>query len=846
MKCLVSKGFKYLVALFIILSCVSVRAMAKETNDTADQSNRITEKGNTSKDETFDTNDELMSNDPKKSISSQDSASDKGKNEASSTKDSVKTEYTFENSKIKVKAVLKKADAVSDQAELKVKEIPENTTEYKKYENALNKKDNVYSNVLLYDISFMLNGKEVEPADGSVKVSMTFKKQQLTKELNIKNENDLKIIHFVDNNVNKQETLKPTTNVDSSTTTFSLKSFSVVGLNNVDESNLGIPDESFDFKNLLGNAINYGIVTDHFILDSGDAQSNVAAKLARCKTQTGNDLTNAEEQSFILAKVDEMFKIKGNPAYVQVPVGDASKVSHESSNKLFIDSSKTKEELEQDVQDMENILKKGSLQLASHSDNALIKLSDSKYVVDLTRYKDGTYYVTLNKQMMRQIAEADKLVINKKPGQTIVFNVPDEVPEKFSWETTQPTSFDLHKFKINDKSSDSYLGKDDAGTAQTIIWNMPKAKSVNFKGSVTGIVLAPEATVKVDGTSSGWLYAQTVNIGSGEWHNVYQHVVPVRRTDSISLKATKNIDGSAATVSGFKFDLDEYNNNSWKAIQTQENYDSTIQFDRIVYNGDDFSEGESSHEYIYRIKEKETSNEYNYDKTTYYVKVNVTKTKVNEKGIDIIKYTALTPAYYKSFNKGVLSDEYIGRPVFNNTTKTKTTELKLKKIDADSRSSLSGAKFTLYKASLSDGLIKKGDKFGEEITSEPNGLATFADLDYNTTYLLVETQAPNGYKTNGPWAVQIDSNGKTTLTKVNAVESNENSFRVTNDTISKELGYTDPFEISDKKIEYTLPSTGGNGTKALYMIGTLLSILGVIYVVLKKGKGGFFSEKKNL
>ena len=136
MKCLVSKGFKYLVALFIILSCVSVRAMAKETNDTADQSNRITEKGNTSKDETFDTNDELMSNDPKKSISSQDSASDKGKNEASSTKDSVKTEYTFENSKIKVKAVLKKADAVSDQAELKVKEIPENTTEYKKYENA--------------------------------------------------------------------------------------------------------------------------------------------------------------------------------------------------------------------------------------------------------------------------------------------------------------------------------------------------------------------------------------------------------------------------------------------------------------------------------------------------------------------------------------------------------------------------------------------------------------------------------------------------------------------------------------------------------------------------------------
>lgn len=859
MKNLVNKGFKYFVAIMMVFSLMSMNAWANgpESGTSSETGSTTTENKGTTKDtgdSQGDTADQLISNEEKKTNTSKESDDKEGQTDQTTDK---KTDYTYEDKKISVKAVLANASAISDQAELRVKEIPESTTEYKKYQEALNKKSNLYSNVLLYDISFMLNGKEVEPTDGNVKVSMSFKDQQLSDDLNVKDNNDLKVIHFKDNDVNKQETLDANTNVNSSTTTFDMDSFSVIALNTVDTSDLGKSDTSFDYENLLGDAINYGIVTDNFVLESGDAQTNVAAKKGKCLVQTGNDLTNVVEQSYILAEVDGEFGIKGNNVYVQVPAGDSNKIKSKGAT-ISIDTSKTKEELTQDVQDMENTLNKGSNQLATHKDNAAMTYDspNQKYVVDLMNYEAGTYYVTLDENLVGKIREADKLVINKKNNQTIVFNITATKtsydPPVWIWSNNQSKMINeeniihLPKFTINGKGSDSYLSNsEDNVIPQSIVWNIPNASIVNIDGSMTGIVLAPNATVTTNQTSSGWLYAKTVNIGSGEWHNVYHHIVPVRKIDSITFKATKNIDGRAATVNGFKFDLAEYSNGDWKSLQTKENVYSTIQFDKLTYDGTDFKPGEDKHDYIYRISEEsKTLSGYNYDETMYYVKVTVTKTEAKENGIDVIKYTASKPTYYTSFGNGQLSNIYPGRPVFNNTTKKKQTNLEIIKVDADNNNTtLSGAKFILYKATLTDGRITKGKEFGSEMITDKDGKASFENLEYESTYLLEETQAPNGYKTNGPWAVQIDGDGKTTLTKVNAVESAENLYDLSNDSMTKNLGYTDPFEIGDKKIEYTLPSTGGIGTKKYYLLGTLLSMLGVIYIVMKLGKGGLFGKE---
>lgn len=230
MKNLVNKGFKYFVAIMMVFSLMSMNAWANgpESGTSSETGSTTTENKGTTKDtgdSQGDTADQLISNEEKKTNTSKESDDKEGQTDQTTDK---KTDYTYEDKKISVKAVLANASAISDQAELRVKEIPESTTEYKKYQEALNKKSNLYSNVLLYDISFILDGKEVEPTDGNVKVSMSFKDQQLSDDLNVKDNNDLKVIHFKDNDVNKQESLKTTTSVKNETTSFETKSFSVV------------------------------------------------------------------------------------------------------------------------------------------------------------------------------------------------------------------------------------------------------------------------------------------------------------------------------------------------------------------------------------------------------------------------------------------------------------------------------------------------------------------------------------------------------------------------------------------------------------------------------------------
>lgn len=66
-----------------------------------------------------------------------------------------------------------------------------------------------------------------------------------------------------------------------------------------------------DYKTILGDAVNFGVTTEDFQLRGGDAQTNVAAIKGICTSQTGNDITNKEEQTFILANIDTVFKIKG-------------------------------------------------------------------------------------------------------------------------------------------------------------------------------------------------------------------------------------------------------------------------------------------------------------------------------------------------------------------------------------------------------------------------------------------------------------------------------------------------------------------------------------------------------
>ena len=52
------------------------------------------------------------------------------------------------------------------------------------------------NNTLLYDIAFIFDGKEIQPKEGSVLVTMEFKEQQLTETLSAQSESDVAVVHL--------------------------------------------------------------------------------------------------------------------------------------------------------------------------------------------------------------------------------------------------------------------------------------------------------------------------------------------------------------------------------------------------------------------------------------------------------------------------------------------------------------------------------------------------------------------------------------------------------------------------------------------------------------------------
>jgi pilin isopeptide linkage protein len=171
--------------------------------------------------------------------------------------DGKKTTFTYEDDNVVVTATLQHAGAIPDDAELKVTPVTSTTDgyNYDAYMQALN--DNAdkiaaesgndietesaatndastekytADNTLLYDIAFMADKtdddgnviegekQEYEPTDGMVKVSMVFKKKQLTEDIQATDAGDITVVHMPLTDAAKEnvDTTADATNIDAS------------------------------------------------------------------------------------------------------------------------------------------------------------------------------------------------------------------------------------------------------------------------------------------------------------------------------------------------------------------------------------------------------------------------------------------------------------------------------------------------------------------------------------------------------------------------------------------------------------------------------------------------------
>lgn len=1038
MKNLVNKGFKYFVAIMMVFSLMSMNAWANgpESGTSSETGSTTTENKGTTKDtgdSQGDTADQLISDEEKKTTTSKESDDKEGQTDQTTDK---KTDYTYEDKKISVKAVLANASAISDQAELRVKEIPESTTEYKKYQEALNKKSNLYSNVLLYDISFILDGKEVEPTDGNVKVSMSFKDQQLSDDLNVKDNNDLKVIHFKDNDVNKQESLKTTTSVKNETTSFETKSFSEFAFISKDGNGLDGINWARDFV-VLNNAVNGKFVyyfenamTDaeyasiggksnivleyHYITDASETfMGNPAAtgysanrvlgipgnfhlvaftKATLSAHTNGNVMTKDLEANSNFGTNNygiESSYVSGE--YKPVNSNSGSNISHilavSNSTKLgFADNGNaftvngTKLDKPRVIYRDSNSKKFIDMSAAkTNSSNLSSELAKMYVGTQLTGVscKDSTYTlenpdgVGVMNMTADQVSKMGTDVwftgFRSKHNGSIIINVDMNNADSVTLPERAKMKIDGNEVSTNE-TFDFSAGK--------IIWNFVNAngKTIIAK-NMSGTIIAPNSYVELTQNINGTIIADTVKNTAETHRSDFTGIIKNDETAFSVTKSFTNADWVGDTGYKFKFvsliDGQPLPENSEITLDKD---NRTKGFGNITYKYDDSKSGQTV-SYYYKIYEDSSYKNYenvDYDNNIYYVKVDVEYT--NSNGVKAAKITKTseisTKKYPKTKDRNVMKSK--NWTEFNRDTfkfSFENTEKKLKaifnKVSKDG-TLLSGAEFTfaklkkdysldgnanklpeqsgkystdfledntsylltetkapdgyftdgpwvlvikassmkLYKATVNNGKVTGYDESTEienkssngfefnivdknnlkleltkqeenttiklanahftlkEVTVENNilnsvnngysdakitdvnGKADFEKLNVNKKYLLDETEAPAGYNKNGPWIITVYDH-EVTIQKVSIDKDNKVTDIGDPETKSIDKTQTPLFvseTISDSK-GATLPSTGGIGTKKYYLLGTLLSMLGVIYIVMKLGKGGLFGKE---
>ena len=253
-----------------------------------------------------------------------------------------KTEYVWEDSELRVKAVLSDASAIPDDAKLIATPVTSESVDYNydAYMEALNndsEKSYDARNTLLYDIAFIKDGVELQPESGTVSVTFDFLDDQLKQSIGAKKAADVNVIHLplVDEvkdqydttadakdikakDINVEEVTKEDNDLkvkmggvfSNEKVTFDLESFSVVAVYGRGEGATYevLPPDADTFAdstlNLLdggefGELANFGLIAFSELDLQAHTNSNFAAKKVNMANASGTNNLQVGELFYI-------------------------------------------------------------------------------------------------------------------------------------------------------------------------------------------------------------------------------------------------------------------------------------------------------------------------------------------------------------------------------------------------------------------------------------------------------------------------------------------------------------------------------------------------------------------
>ncbi len=354
--------------------------------------------------------------------------------------------------------------------------------------------------------------------------------------------------------------------------------------------------KNYDFKEILGNGLYFGITADRFEQQNHDIQSNFQTNYYGAISSGESDgmppvnpnLSGDSSGAIAISKYvnfngdtkitddTKIYSIEDLPTtprdHGRVFIGKGA----ESPIYLYTDSPdrvsdpRTEKELKVIIEDPEETSKKRVEPVIEHMKAVSAELLESGKVADVTPIKtlnnayidlssypdNATYYVDgdeFSKLMGGQIGNPNAFQIKMKENQMLVFNF-DEVDE---------VTLGMFDFIFVDENGDEIAsGTSKASTeahseqnkwldkiSQHIVWNLTSLNEIHVD-NCAGIYLVPDpdSTTQTDGASTGWLITDGyfTNVG-GEWHFSYTDL-PEDYTQVTTVATTTTTEATTTTA----------------------------------------------------------------------------------------------------------------------------------------------------------------------------------------------------------------------------------------------------------------------------------------------------------
>lgn len=567
--------------------------------------------------------------------------------------------YQYEDDFISVTATPEYENALPPGTQFRVTQVTADTDGYQydayiqalEYLNNAEKQMTNLKEILLYDIAFLVEQPpetegaepqlvEFQPTEGSVQIKFAFKQPQ-TLDLSEENSPDYQVLHLplvseVREQVNTTAEATGITagdvlveeveaDVSDGLVEFTLDSFSLVAFVTQEDGSVVpitevTPGLDYNYRDVLGSAINYGITANevHKVahMDTTFAASHVTSDGGNI---TVGAYTGSQGSPLLIGSITGSLSIDGQTNTVYTTEEAAKSITLQGGSNFQY---RTEKEITDQIAAMLSYAKQVSHIMAAQRTYSVMKygtywdgqqnvegwyVDQNEKEIDLSNLPDGTYYIDGD-----TFLDKNDVKIRKNPGQTVVFNLKSE-------------AVNLKRFEVVDSQTGQSMNSANSNGdiypyASTVIFNMPNAKTVNIESGIFGVLIAPNATVTISSTSSGWIVADTVTNPGGEWHFVYQDLTEPL---PVTVAAKKTLDGKAPdeqTEFSFKVERWDEAKQTWVNEQTVQNFLGDILFRET------FSQAGT---YYYRVSEMNGGGAYQYDTTQYIVKIDVTAIREN-------------------------------------------------------------------------------------------------------------------------------------------------------------------------------------------------------------------------